>query len=161
MTRILRCESFASKDMAEVPATGGAHDLSADAVSIRLPFNGAFDLIVEAGPATPGFEFRGGFVKSRSATLADIGSIFIMIVVFAGKRSFGPFAEDDPFFLWCEFFQRFLLSIKRHFSDVDIGFEFLFNSDNPKTSQCGGIQRITFSKVPQVNKIKFRLIQAF
>ncbi len=84
------------KHVSEVSTTVIAENFSATAVGIRLPFDGPFYLVVEAGPAAVGFELRRRFIKRCITSCACINSLFVMIVIFAGKGDFGALVNDNP-----------------------------------------------------------------
>ena len=75
MPGVLRGEPFALEDMAEVPAAGGADDLGAAAVGIRLAAYGTGEGVVEARPAAAGVELAVGGEEGRAATPAGVGAV--------------------------------------------------------------------------------------
>ena len=112
MASILRCHLLSEKHMAEMAAAVVAENLRADAVGVGLPFDGAFYLVVEAGPAAVGLELRRRFVKRCPASRAGVGSFFVMVVIFAAERAFGAFVNYNALLLAGKFVIHFRLLVK-------------------------------------------------
>ena len=83
--------------MSQVSSATGTEDLCPAAIGIRLPFNGSFDLIVKAGPATMTVEFVTGTVQRGVATLTGIDAGFIVIHILSRPGSFSTLVNDDKF----------------------------------------------------------------
>ena len=118
--RVLRCHLFAEKDVAEVAAAVVAENLSAAAIGIALLFDGAFNLVVEAGPAAVGLELRRRFVKRCSALGAGIGSFFVVVVIFAAERAFSTLLNDNSLLFEGKFFVHFPLLIKSNLVEENL-----------------------------------------
>ena len=98
MARVFGSQPFSIEDVAEMTTTIIAKDFRAETVAVGHLLDSALDLIVEAGPTTLANEFVFGTIERRVATPADIGARVFQIRVFADKRPFRPFAQDDTRF---------------------------------------------------------------
>lgn len=78
-----------------MPAAIGAENFSASAVAVGFAAYSAGYFIVEAGPAAARVKFVAGAVKWRFALTANIGAGGFVIPVFARKRVFCAFLQND------------------------------------------------------------------
>ena len=63
MPNILVGQLFAFKNMTQVTIAMLANDFDSPAIHIGLPFDGAWNLIVEGGPPTTGVKFVAGLIE--------------------------------------------------------------------------------------------------
>lgn len=105
MPGVLRRQPFTGKDMTQMSAAGSALYFDAMAIWIRQPPDGAFDFLVERGPAAAGVELRIRNVEWRLALSADVRALDEEIVVFAGKWALSPLVHDDVRLFWGELVQ--------------------------------------------------------
>jgi len=103
MPRVLGCEPFADEHMPEVSATRSAHDLGSSTIGIRDAPNGAWDLVIEAGPSASRRELVFALVQRCFALAAGIGTGHIVIVELSRVRRLSPLVKDDSGFFWREF----------------------------------------------------------
>ena len=95
---VLLREAFALEDVAEVASAVFAEDLDASSIGVDVAANGAFDLVVEAGPAAAGVELVFGAVELRVAAAAGVDAGIFRIDVLAGTGELGPFVDEDALF---------------------------------------------------------------
>lgn len=95
-------KTFTFKYMAQVAFAVGADNFSTFHAegNIGLPDYGAWNLIVERGPAATAVKFGGRSVESGIAAAADVGAGSFVVPVFTGERAFGAFFSNDVVFLW-------------------------------------------------------------
>ena len=75
-------------------------------VEVALPDDmhfGTRNFIIKTGPATAGFKFIFRAIQRRIALPTYIGPRFFVMFIFAGKRPFGSFMNNYPFFFGCQF----------------------------------------------------------
>jgi len=98
VARILPGKTFTQEHMAQMTAAPGASNFCPGAVRIREPLDRPVDFIIETGPPAPGIEFIFRNVQGRIAPSACVEPLGFIFIVFAGKRAFRTFMDDDIFF---------------------------------------------------------------
>lgn len=96
MARIFSGKSFARKDVAQMGSALGAENLRTASVGIRFAAHGTRNFIVEAGPAAAGIEFILRTVQRSTAPAAAVGAVFVVEVIFTGKRALRFLFERSP-----------------------------------------------------------------
>ena len=96
-------ESFPFKYVPQVTTTGVAKDFDATAIGVGYLFDCTGNFVVETRPAATGIEFVLRAVQGRIALAAKISTRSFKIVIFARKRPFGAFFQDDVGFFWTKF----------------------------------------------------------
>lgn len=86
-----------------MPATGIAQNFDATTICIGHLFDCAGNFVVKTWPAAARIEFVFRAVQGRIALTAKISTGSFKIVIFARKRPFGSFFQDDVFFFWTKF----------------------------------------------------------
>ena len=99
MARVLAGEPFSHEDVAEMTTAVITDDFGTRTVAVGHLLDSTLYLIVEAGPTAVAGEFVIGPIERRVATPADVGAWVLEIRVFADKRPFCPFAQDNTRFL--------------------------------------------------------------
>lgn len=93
-----RREPLPLKDMAQMPAAVGAHNLCphGEQGAVLMALDGAGDAVKVGGPAAAAAEFVRGFVEGRFAAGTGVHALGgVVLVEFTGAGSFGTlFAQD-------------------------------------------------------------------
>lgn len=100
MAKVFRRQVFTFKHMAEVGFTVRANYFRTAPIRIRYAFNRAWNFVVEAGPSAVRFKFVPGCIQWRITTLADVHSIFPMMIVFARVGILRSLVNDHAFLLF-------------------------------------------------------------
>lgn len=97
---IFGCEPFAFKYVSQVSAASVAQNFYATAIGVRHLFDCTGDFVVKTRPAAARIEFVLRAVQRCIALSAKIGTCSFKIIIFARKRPFGSFFQDDVGFFW-------------------------------------------------------------
>jgi hypothetical protein len=97
---VFRREALAFKDMPQMTAAVGAHNLDPAAVGIQVALDCPFNLIIKAWPAAVGIKFIVRPVQGCITLPAVVGAGGFVVCVFSCVGAFGAFMEDDAFFFW-------------------------------------------------------------
>ena len=95
-------KAFAFENVSQMAAAICADDFNAPSVGIGHTLYRAGNFVVKRRPAAVRFKLVLRTIKRCVATAANVCAGFFMICVFTGERTFGAFAEYDPFFFGCK-----------------------------------------------------------
>ena len=89
--------------MAKVGFTVATDDFNSPAVSIGHSLYSTLNMVVKRWPAATRFEFCMRWKERVRASLANISSFFIEIIVLTAKWRLGTFLDNNPLFFGGEF----------------------------------------------------------
>lgn len=119
---VLRGESFAGKDVAEMASAGRTDDFGTDAVGIGPADDRTRYRIVETWPAASGIELVCRPVERSSALTADVCTGLPVVPVFAAERHLRSLVYDDMPFRFAQF-SLFMVSVEFQCKLINLFFE--------------------------------------
>lgn len=94
---------FADKNVAQVSTTLLAGNLGSAAVGIGCLHNSAWDFLIKAWPTAARVKFAVRSIERGVTPTALVGALNEKILIFASKRGFGAFVNDNSLFLGGKF----------------------------------------------------------
>ena len=91
-------KTFVEKDMTQMRSALVADDFGTHTVGIGQTLYGTLYLVVERWPATARIELIFRPIQWRIAPTADVGTRTFVVKIFATKRAFGIFVDDNTLF---------------------------------------------------------------